>query len=150
MKDFDLLCREFEKMDPLSYDLFLTQKATEIIPVLSETAENGIAGTAIFFTFILGAISADGKISKEEYELILPTLKKFFGNSVDYSMVKEFFKDFKKEGSELKNVVDQMVDILGLFSDELKQDVIIVCMLICAVDGKINSKEKKWIMQLIK
>ncbi len=150
MKDFDLLCREFENMDPLSYDIFLTQKSAELIPVLNGIAENGIAGTAIFFAFVLGAISADGKLSKEEYELILPSLKIFFGNSADYNMAKNVFKDFKEEGKELKNVVDQMVDILGLLSDELKQDIIIICMLICAVDGKINSKEKKWIMQLIK
>ena len=42
-----------------------------------------------------------------------------------------------------------MVDLIGFFSEEMKADIIIVIMLICAVDGKISSKEKKWIKALI-
>lgn len=43
-----------------------------------------------------------------------------------------------------------MVDILGQLSDKLKEDIIIVCLLICAVDGTISYKERKWVKQLIK
>ena len=43
-----------------------------------------------------------------------------------------------------------MVDILGELDDELKDDIVIVCMMICAIDGKISLKEKNWIKQLIK
>ena len=42
-----------------------------------------------------------------------------------------------------------MVDILGLLSDELKDDIVIICLMICAIDGKVSLKEKKWIKQLI-
>lgn len=55
----------------------------------------------------------------------------------------------RKENKELKNVTAKMIDILALLSDDLKNDIVIICMMICAIDGKISSKEKKWIMQLI-
>ena len=42
-----------------------------------------------------------------------------------------------------------MVDVIGCFSDEMKTDIVIVAMLICAVDGKISFKEKNWIKKLI-
>jgi len=149
MKDFDLLCKEFEQMDPVSYNVFLTTKSAEIIPILGMAAEDGVAGTLIFFSFIMGAIAADGKLSEEEYALAAPLLKLFLGDSINYNSAKKVFKSFKKENKELKNVVDRMVDIIGLFSEELKEDIIIICLMICAVDGKISHKEKKWIMQLI-
>ena len=32
---------------------------------------------------------------------------------------------------------------------ELKEDIVLVCMMVCAVDGKISYKERKWINNLI-
>ena len=63
---------------------------------------------------------------------------------------KRAFSSLSKEHKELKNMVDDMVDLIGCFSDEMKADIIIVAMLICAVDGKISLKEKNWIKKLIK
>lgn len=56
----------------------------------------------------------------------------------------------RQEQREMKKVVDEMVDVLGILSDDLKNDIVLVCMLICAVDGKISLKEKSWIKQLLK
>ena len=96
----------------------------------------------------------------------------FFGDSVDYEDCKKIAKEFKQEGKELKQYIDYIVDIFGLISDELKEDImpienliafadskagqdyfgeniITVCLLICAIDGNISAKEKNWIKQLI-
>ena len=43
-----------------------------------------------------------------------------------------------------------MVDILGMVSVELKTDIILVCLMVCAIDGHVSRKEKKWIKQLIR
>lgn len=64
-------------------------------------------------------------------------------------IVKKIAKEFKQEGKELKQYIDYIVDIFGLISDELKEDIITVCLLICAIDGNISAKEKNWIKQLI-
>ena len=63
---------------------------------------------------------------------------------------KSLLSSLSKEHKELKNMVDDMVDLIGCFSDEMKADIILVAMLICAVDGKISLKEKNWIKKLIK
>ncbi|MCQ2592991.1 MAG: TerB family tellurite resistance protein [Treponema sp.] len=149
MKEFDQLCKEFEQLDIVSYNAYLAEKSAAVIPVLSDIAEDGVVGTSIFFSFIMGAIAADGRFSEEEYALIYPLLQVFFGDSIDYEECKKVFKAFRKENKQLKKLVDQMVDILGLLSEELKDDIVIICMMICAIDGKISQKEKKWIKQLI-
>lgn len=149
MKDFDLLCKEFEQMEPEKYAVYLTVKSAEIIPVLKSSAVDGLSGAVIFFSFIMGAIAAEGKLSPEEYKLIYPLLNVFLGDSINYDDAKKVFKSLRKESKELKNVTAKMIDILALFSDDLKNNIVIICMMICAIDGKISSKEKKWIMQLI-
>ena len=93
--------------------------------------------------------SLEDMLQEEEYLLLYPMLYTFFGDSVDYEDCKKIAKEFKQEGKELKQYIDYIVDIFGLISDELKEDIITVCLLICAIDGNISAKEKNWIKQLI-
>ncbi|MGN0905633.1 MAG: hypothetical protein ACI4NM_00645 [Bullifex sp.] len=150
MKDFDKLCKEFEQIDAETYADVLAMKSEAILPVLMAFSEDGLTGAEIFASFIYGAIAADGKLSEEEYALISPLLHAFLGDGVNYEDTAKAFRSMKADNKEMKKRVDEMVDLIGLFSEELKADIIIVIMLICAVDGKISMKEKAWIKQLIK
>lgn len=150
MREFNLICKEFEQLDSLSYGVILAKKSAKILPALKNITKDGLTGAAIYSTFILGAIVADGRISEEEYALCYPLFRAFFGEEIDYNDVKKAVKLLKTESKELKRNVDEMVDILGELDDELKDDIVIVCMMICAIDGKISLKEKNWIKQLIK
>lgn len=150
MNDFDRLCKEFEQMDVLSYSELLTERSQKIIPALAKITQDGESGIEIFFTFILGAIAADNRLAEEEYELLYPMLRLFFDDNINYETAKKSFRQMKPEHKLLKNITDEMVDVLGLLSKDLKKDIVLVCMLICAVDGKISLKEKNWIRQLIR
>ena len=150
MKEFDMLCKEFEETDVLTYSAVLTEKALKLIPALTLITEDGLSGIAVFSTFILGAVAADGKLAEEEYLLISPQLRAFFGTSIDYEDCKKLLRQLKPESKQLKKAADEMVDILGLLSDELKNDLILVCLMICAIDGNVSRKEKQWIKQLIR
>ena len=132
MKEFNQICKEFEQLDVLSYGAILAEKSAKILPALKNITQDGATGAAIYATL-----------------LVYPLLSAFFGESVNYEEVKYAVKLLKPESKELKNSVDAMVDILGKIDEELKNDIIIVCMMICAIDGKISQKEKRWIKQLI-
>lgn len=149
MREFDELCKTVENMDVLSYSAVLAEKSLEILPALKEITEDDIDAISIFATFIIGSVVADGKIKEEEYLLLYPMLHVFFGDTVNYEDCKKIAREFRKEGKELKKYLDYIIDIFGLISDELKEDIIIVCLLICAIDGKISIKEKSWIKQLM-
>ena len=45
--------------------------------------------------------------------------------------------------------MDAVADLLGEVSPDLKDDIVMVCMLVCAVDGSISERERAWIRQLI-
>ena len=150
MKEFDMLCKEAESLDVLDYGAILTEKSMKILPALKEIMEDGLTGAAVYATFIIGSVVADGKLSEEEYLLIYPLLHDFFGDEVNYEDCKKAVRKMKPESRELKDAVDEMVDVLGRLSEDLKNDIITVCLLICSIDGKVSAKEKAWIKQLIR
>lgn len=150
MREFDKLCKEFENLDALTYGALLAEKSLKIIPALGAITEDGLSGVQIFNTFILGAMAADGKLSEEEYLLCYPLIKVFFGDELTYEDCAAVFRKLKKDHRELKKSVDEMVDVLGLVSEDLKDDIILVCLAICAIDGKVSLSEKAWIKKLIK
>ena len=148
--EFDKLCKEFENLDPVTYSEVLKQKSVKIIAVMSAITENGVSGVQIYTSFIISAIMADGKLDESEFNLIRPALETMLGQEITYEEAKAAFKMIKKDAKDNRFIVDLMVDILGQVSPEIKADIIIVTMLVCAVDGKISYKEKKWIKQLVR
>ena len=150
MNDFNKICNIVENLNPIEYAAIITAKTAKIMPALKEITQDTADSLELLATFMIASVYADGKLDESEYLLLMPALKLFFGDDFDYDSAKELVKTFKPEGKELKKVVDEMVDMLGELSEELKDDIIIVCLLICAVDGKISLKEKKYIKQLIR
>ena len=150
MREFDKLCKEIEDLDVLSYGAILAEKSVKVLPALSAACGGRLNGAEAFATFILGAIAADGKLSEEEYLICYPLLHAFFGDSVNYDDCRRAALLLKPESRELKKAVKDMLDVFGELSEDLKEDIIVICMLICAVDGKISLKEKSWIKKLLK
>ena len=149
MREFDAICKEIDNLPLDQYAVILGAKSAKLLAELKLLTANGIEGDIAFAAFIIGSVVADGKLSEEEYVLLYPMLNKFFGDAVNYEECKKIVRISLAEKKEIKNVVNDMVQIFGQLSDELKEDVITVCLLICSVDGKISLKEEIWIKQLI-
>lgn len=104
----------------------------------------------IYLDFVLCAVAADGKLTEEEFILVKPIMDLVTGSDVSYENAKAIFKAAGLDKpKEYKAAMDKTVDLLGIISPELKDDIILVCMLICSVDGKISFREKRWIKKLI-
>ena len=151
MSEFNMLCKAFEEMDPQTFGAIIAEKSVKIIAALTAITKDGLDGMKIYLNFILCSIAADGKLAEEEYMILRPAFEKLAGKEVTYEDATAIFKEAGLDRSrDYKKVVDEMVDILGMISLDLKRDIIIVCMMVCAIDGKISRKEKKWIKQLIR
>ncbi|MCM1295420.1 MAG: TerB family tellurite resistance protein [Muribaculaceae bacterium] len=148
--NFNQLCKEVESLNPLEYAAIIADKTLKIVPALHALTQDYIETAGMFASFLMASVYADGKLDEAEYVLLLPALRILFGEDIDYDAAKAVARYFKPEGRELKKAVNYLVDILGELSEDLKADIITVCLLICAVDGKISFKEKNYIKQLIK
>lgn len=149
MNEFKQICREAEALDPVEYGAILAVKTAKIMPALHALTRDPAESAMMLATFMIGSVYADGKLDEAEYELMKPMLEAFFGQEVNFEQAKKVVKAFSPEGKELKRVVDYVVDLLGELDEELKADIITVCLLVCAIDGKISKKEEKYIRQLI-
>lgn len=150
MTSFNKLCKDVEELNPLEYGAVITDKTLKIIPALHNLTEDFETTAGMMASFMIASVYADGKLDESEYLMMLPMLKLFFGDDFDFETAKTTVKLFRPEGKELKRIVDYVVDVLGEVDEELKSDIITVCLLICAVDGKITLKEKRYIKQLIR
>lgn len=150
MREFDSLCKQVEQLEPAVYVQILGEKAERLIPALSAITEDGLDGLTLFASLIVGSVVADGKLSAEEYALCYPVFRAFFGQHVNYDDCNRLVKSMRDDNREVKRFVNDMADVLGMIDEELKEDVIIVCLLLCAVDGKISLKEKAWIKQIMR
>lgn len=150
MNGFNKLCKEVESLNPLEYAGIVAAKTAKILSALRELTDEPADSIGLLASFMIASVYADGKLDEAEYLLMLPMLKIFLGENYDYDTAKAVVRAFRPEGKELKKVVDCIVDLLGEVSEELKTDIITVCLLICAVDGKITLKEKNYIKQLIR
>lgn len=151
MFEFEKLCKEVENLDPETYNRLIAEKSAVIIKALSLITKSGIDGLTIYFNFILCSVAADGKLAPEEYAIMKPMFDSLAGKEVSYEEAVQIFKAAGlNKAKDYKDTVDLMVDVLGEVSLDLKRDIILVCLMICAVDGKISLKERRWIKQLIR
>ena len=149
MTEFDDLCREAEDIDFETRCAILKGKSQEILPLLSEKSEDGESGADILSTFLFSAMAADGRLSSEEYDLLYPLLSSFLGEKINYTDAKKAVGAMRKENREMKKISEDMVGVLAEFSEDLRREIVLVIMMICAVDGKISLSEKLWIKKLL-
>ena len=151
MFEFRKLCKAAEQLDPQTYGEIIAEKSVAIIAALTAITKDGLTGLQVYMNFILCSIAADGNLAEEEYIVLKPGFEVLAGRPVSYEDAVAIFKAAGLDKSkDYKRVVDEMVDILGMVSLDLKRDIILVCLMVCSVDGKISHKEKKWIKQLIR
>ena len=149
MTEFDDLCREAEDIDFETRCAILKGKSQEILPLLSEKSEDGESGADILSTFLFSAMAADGRLSSEEYDLLYPLLSSFLGEKINYTDAKKAVGAMRKENRETKKISEDMVGVLAEFSEDLRREIVLVIMMICAADGKISLPEKLWIKKLL-
>ena len=149
MTDFDTLCKTLEQMDSDKFAEIFSNKSADVITELTALTDDSRDAVTAYLQFILASVAADGVLSKPEYILLKPWFEKMTGKEVSYDDAVGIFNDMcLNEPEAYKNIVDTMVDIIGLVSEGIKDDIILLCLLVCAIDGEITDEEKKWIKQL--
>ena len=97
-----------------------------------------------------GAVAADGELTEKEYLFLKPSLDLILQRDTTFEDAQKLFYD---EGldkpKDYKRAMDQMVDVIGRVSPELKDDIVLLCLMVCAVDGEVTEEEKDWIRNLI-
>ncbi len=148
MQNFREICSEFEKLGALERSVILAEKSVKILARLKALDIDGVDPVYTLAGFVIGAIAADGAVDEKEYLLIYPALVKVFGANFNYASVKQAVKENRKSGRELNKSAKEMLRLLEQVDEGFKRDVIILCLCIVSVDGKVSLKEKRYIKNL--
>lgn len=150
MSQFDDYCNQIAAIPKDDKMNMIGDLTNEILADLTDITEDGMSAVEIYTDFILCAVASDGKLAKEEYELIKPIFDAAAGKETTYEEAVEIFRNSGLDKpEEYKRTVDLMVDLLGEVSVELKQSIITLCLLVCAIDGEVSKEEKEWIANLV-
>ena len=150
MSDFDMLCKQLEEMDPETFVQIFNQKSVNVISALADLTADGKDGVTAYMQSILASVAADGKLSEEEYVLLKPMFDRAAKKDTTYEEGKQLFQEMGLDDpAAYKDIVDTMVDIIGLVDEDLKDDIVLLCLLVCAIDGEVSDEEKDWIRQLV-
>ena len=149
MSDFDALCKQLENMDPETFAQIFNDKSVDVISALVALTADGKDGVTAYLQFILASVAADGVLSKPEFTLLKPMFDRIADKDTTYDDAVEIFNGLGLDKPDAyKDIIDTMVDIIGLVDEDMKDDIILLCLLVCAVDGEVTEKEKDWIRQL--
>ena len=149
MFEFNKILKDYEQLGAIERGLMLTEKSVGILARLAELNIDGIDPVETLASFIVGSVAADGKLHEKEYLLIYPALVKVFGQDFDYERVKKAFENDKEGIKETAKYTKQLIRVLEFVDEDLYKDVIILCLCIVTIDGKISLKEKNYIKRLI-
>lgn len=148
MFEFKKLCDAYEELSPVERGWLLTEKSVCILAKLNAMAIPGIDPVSVLAGFIIGSVTADGKINEQEYLMIYPALVSVFGDDFDFVSVKELFRRDQNGRKMIAAYTETMIRVLNCLDDRLKSDVITLCLCVVAVDGKVSLKEKNYIKRL--
>ncbi len=150
MFEFKKICDAYESLTTVEKGLMITEKSVKILAKLNALDLDGIDPLSTLAGFIVDSVVADGKIDEQEYLLIYPSLIAVFGYQFDLAAVKQTFVGKTDVKRQLTAYLDGMLKLFSLLDEDLKADVIMLCLCVVAIDGKISYKEKKYIRNLCK
>lgn len=148
MFEFKKICDDFEELSAIERGILFAEKSASVLAGLHALFIPEIKPIDVLAGFIIGSVTADGKINETEYLLIYPALVKLFGEDFDFISIKESFRRDKGRKKALDDYTEGMVYILSLLDDDLKCDVITLCLCVTSLDRKITLREKRYIRRL--
>lgn len=142
------LCDAYEKLSAPERGLLLAEKSASVLSGLQRLSLPGIEPVETLAGFIIGSVTADGRINEAEYLLIYPALSRAFGDTFDFKSIKEGFRHNKDGKKLIAGYTEEMLCILRQLDGDLRRDVISLCLCVTSIDGKITLREKRYILRL--
>lgn len=148
MFEFKKLCDAYESLSPIEKGIILTEKSVKILAKLHYLDIPELDPVSALVGFIMGSVVADGKVNEQEYLLIYPALVKAFGSDFDFALIKESFRKDTDGRKMIAEYTREMIEVMDALDEDLKADVITLCLCVTAIDGKVSLKEKRYIKRL--
>jgi len=147
MKTLEELYAEIKDLNNEQKEKLLEEKANGLVPFLNELTQKNMNGYTLLYSFILGAVLADGQLSFKEATMFSPFFKNFFHGKVDMDEMKEVIFANNANENDLSEYLRSMLSILGDVDYTAKEDILSICLIILSSD-ELKEVEKDWLRKL--
>lgn len=149
MTEFDSFCDKVAGLPLEQKEANINALTKDILPMLKVITEDDKTGLQIYINFLLAAMGADGNLTAEEYNLFKPLFDATAGGPTTFGDATHMYKSVGLDKpANYQKAVDLMINVIGLASPELKESVLMLCLMVCALDGKVTDREKAWLAPL--
>lgn len=145
MFDFQQLCDTYDALSPFEKRRLLTGASAPVLTALRTLSIPGLDAVSALAGFLIGSVTSDGRLSELKYLLIYPSLVRIFGDPFDFTPIKARFRRADSRAA-VTEYTRQMITILDRLDDGLRDDVILLCLCIAGIDGRISRDEKQYIL----
>lgn len=149
MTELKKLCKDFESLTSVERAACLADCSLRVTAKLATLDIPDVNPIGTLVSFILGATVADGELDEKEYLLIYPALVHTFGADFDFASVKEAIKKDKGGRKTVKKYTQDLVKVLGMVDETIVVDVLMLCLCVLSVDGKVTLRERNYLKKLI-
>lgn len=150
MSKISSICKDCENLSPEERTAAIGLQAEKVLQKVAALNIPEVDPKKTLVAFIMGAIVSDGKVNEEEYAILYPVMTAAFGTELGYEQIKFALEKDKTSMKSLKESSINIAALLGGIDSELQTDIILLCLLITAVDGKISMREKSYLKQFFK
>lgn len=147
MFEFKKMCNDMEKLNRAERGLLLAEKSVSVVRGLRDM-NLPIDPIETLVSFIIGSVVSDDSINEKDYLYIYPSLVKSFGNDFDFAAVKHAFQVSKDIKKEISRHTEDLLSVISECDEDLAADIIVLCLLITSIDGKVSLKEKRYVRRL--
>lgn len=149
MFDLEKVCADVEKLDPITFAKLIGEKSESVMNRMTEVVGSHDDAVTLFSVLVFGAANSDGKLDEKEFGLIKPLIEEAVEEEVTYEEAIAFMEGVRTQKAQFNKMISALSEMFGAVDDELKTDIVMLCLLICASDGKISKREKNWLAKFV-
>lgn len=148
MVEFETLCDVYEAMPMVEKGKFLTEKSVGILQKLRNRSMEDPEVIPALAGFLIGSAVADGIVNEREYLLIYPSLARVFGDNFDFASIKASFRRESDGRNRGAIYAENLLRVLVRSEDDLKTDIIMLCLCVVSINGTVSMKQKHYIRKI--
>lgn len=149
----DQVCNQCENLSNEAFNQLVNQKLNAVMPKLNNITLNignqKFTGDTLLTHILIATVITDYTVTDSEVRFLTTMITTYINPGLDFPTVKQFIMNMGNNVGGTQAFADSLIDALGRIENQLKVDIVMLCMLLASVDGKITASERNFLAKLL-
>ena len=145
MTGYEQKWHEVCKLDPSSYLSIFQFKSDMIIFTTRDTYVDDINGLTLYVKLLFQTLNFNYAFNKEVYDKYKDLLSAAIGYEISFEEAERLASNGRRENRELNEFVDDVKRMFRKIPNEIKEDIILLCLILGCVDKRPSYKVRTFL-----